>query len=95
MKDISRSKLRANTIVLATWLCVASVFPAVAFAKSSFRSYELKSGYEEVLFADFDGDGLDDIIVTNKPNLVFFFQDRKNGFGKKPDMSYCLARPSL
>ena len=65
-------------------------------AKPTFRSYELKSTYDELLFADFNGDSLDDIIVIDEPNLVFFFQDSKHGFAKKPDLVYSLGdKPSV
>lgn len=86
-----------NFIVSTIWLFLAGVFPAEAFgAKPSFKYYELESDYKEMFFSDFDGDGLDDIIVIDEPNLVFFFQDRKSGFGKKPDIYYSLGdEPSI
>ena len=57
-------------------------------AKPSFKSYELKLRHTEMLRFDFDGNGLDDIISKNPDNLVFFFQDAKDGFSKKPDLVY-------
>jgi hypothetical protein len=49
-----------------------------------------------MLFLDFDGDNLDDIVTIDEPNLVFFFQDRKHGFGKGPHLIYSLGdEPSI
>ena len=60
-------------------------------AEPTFSSYELRSAHEELLFSDFDGDGLDDIIMIDEPNLILFFQDRKNGFPKDPHLVYPLG----
>jgi len=97
VKSFCKNEVKINTLVFTIWLFVTSVFPAKAFgAKPSFKSFELKSDYKEFCFSDFDGDGLDDIIVIDEPNLVFFFQDHKSGFGKKPDMFYSLGdEPSI
>lgn len=64
--------------------------PSLVAGKSNvkFGSYELKTGSDEVLLFDFDGDGLDDIVVIDDQDLVFFFQDAKRGFGKNPDLVY-------
>ena len=59
--------------------------------RPSFKSFELQSEHEEMLYFDFDGDGLDDIVLVNEPNLVFFFQDPKRGFGKEADLLYSLS----
>jgi hypothetical protein len=78
------------------FLAIAGLPSKVFGAKPSFKSYELKSTYDELLFADFDGDGLDDIIVIDEPNLVFFFQDSKHGFTKNPNLVCSLGdKPSV
>ena len=65
-------------------------------SKVKFSSYELKAKTGEILLFDFDGDGLDDIVVINEPNLIFFFQDRKNGFHKEPALIYSTGdKPSV
>ncbi len=72
-------------------LVTTVLLPNTTWAKSSFRQYELKSTYSELLFSDLDGDGLDDIIVIKEPNLAFFFQDGKKGFTKAPNLIYSLG----
>ena len=37
---------------------------------------------------DFNGNGLNDIIIIDEPNLVFFFQDPKRGYTKEPHLIY-------
>jgi hypothetical protein len=76
---------------------MAAELPPKAFgAKPQFRWYELKSTCNELLFSDFDGDGLEDIIAIEEPNLVFFFQDDKNGFTNTPNLVYSLGdNPSV
>ncbi len=70
--------------------------PSALGARPAFKSYTLKSNYEQILFSDFNGDGFDDIVVINEPNLVFFFQDSKRGFAKNPDLVYSLGdKPSV
>ena len=65
-------------------------------ANPTFSSYELRAKHEEILFLDFDGDKLDDIVAIDEPNLVFFFQNRKHGFGKDPHLIYSLGdEPSV
>jgi hypothetical protein len=84
-------------VVLAICFLATGGFSLEALeAKPTFRSYELKSEYEEIQFFDFDGDGLGDIIVIDEPNLVFFFQDPKHGFTKNPNLVYSPDdKPSL
>ncbi|MHC4478112.1 MAG: FG-GAP repeat domain-containing protein [Planctomycetota bacterium] len=77
--------------LVVCFLAIAGSPSKVLGAKPSFKSYELKSACHELLFADFDGDGLDDIIVIDEPNLVFFFQDAKRGFTKTANLVYSLA----
>jgi len=69
---------------------VALLYPA-AGAKVAFRSYELRYKPQELLFFDFDGNGFDDIVVADEPNLVFFFQDTKRGFRMNPTLNCSLA----
>lgn len=89
--------MKYNILFFIGCFLVATGLPSkVLGAKPSFKSYELKSTYDELLFADFDGDGLDDIIVIEEPNLVFFFQDPKHGFPKTANLVYSLGdKPSV
>jgi hypothetical protein len=65
-------------------------------ARPTFKSYDLNSNYEQIRFFDFDGDRLDDIVLINEPNLVFFFQDSVRGFAGEPDLVYWLGdKPSV
>jgi hypothetical protein len=65
-------------------------------AKPSFTSYELESGNNKIRYFDFNKDGLDDIIVIDEPNLVFFFQDPKEGFTTVANLVYPLEnKPSV
>jgi len=97
VKSVCKNKVRVNLIVLDICFLVTGGFSLEAVgAKPTFSSYELKSEYGEIQFFDFDGDGLDDIIATDEPNLVFFFQDPKDGFTKSPNLVYSLAnKPSV
>ena len=72
-------------------------FTSTAFgAAPSFKSYTLDSNYEQFIFSDFSGDGLDDIVLINEPNIVFFVQDSELGFAGNPDLVYSLAdKPSV
>jgi hypothetical protein len=89
--------MKYDILVFVVCFLLANGLPSkVLDAKSTFRSYEIKSDYKEILFSDFDGDGLDDIILINEPNIVFFFQDSKDGFTKAPNLVYSLEnRPSV
>jgi hypothetical protein len=84
-------------LVLAALFLAIAGSPLEAFgAKPVFKSYNLESKYKDVYFFDFSGDGLDDILVINEPNLVFFFQDSARGFAGKPDLVYSLdGKPSV
>ncbi|MHC4309203.1 MAG: FG-GAP repeat domain-containing protein [Planctomycetota bacterium] len=92
-----QNEVRMHFLVLAALFSVTAGLPLeVLGAKPTFKSYNLKSKYEEVHFFDFSGDGLDDILVINEPNLVFFFQDSARGFGGNPDLVYWLGdKPSV
>ncbi|MHC4084307.1 MAG: FG-GAP repeat domain-containing protein [Planctomycetota bacterium] len=97
MKSIFQNGARTHFLIFAALFFVAAGFPLEARgAKPAFKSYNLESKYEEVHFFDFSGDGLDDILVINEPNLVFFFQDSGRGFAEKPDLVYSLGdKPSV
>jgi hypothetical protein len=86
-----------NILVSVMCFLMVTTLPLkVLGANPSFMRYELKSSYNELLFSDFDGDGLDDIIIIDGPNLVFFFQDGKNGFTNTPNLIYSLgSNPSV
>jgi hypothetical protein len=97
VKSVCKNTVKINLVVLAVLFFVTGVFGLQALgAKPKFGSYELKAQYKELFFPDFDGDGLDDIIAIDEPNLVFFFQDTKHGFAKNPDLVYSLGlKPSV
>ncbi|MHC4655375.1 MAG: FG-GAP repeat domain-containing protein [Planctomycetota bacterium] len=92
-----QNEIRIHFLVLAALFFVAFGFTSQVFgAKPAFKSYNLKSKYEEVHFFDFSGDGLDDILVINEPNLFFFFQDSPHGFAEDPSLVYFLGdKPSV
>jgi len=97
VKSMFQNEVRIHFLILAVLFFVTAGFPLEALgAKPAFKSYNLESKYEEVHFFDFSGDGLDDILVINEPNLVFFFQDSARGFADKPDQVYSLGdKPSV
>ena len=97
MKSIFQNEVRIHTLFLAALLLVTAGFPLEALgAKPTFKSYNLESKYEEVHFFDFDGNGLDDVLVINEPNLVFFFQNSARGFAGNPDLVCSLGdKPSV
>lgn len=97
MKSMFQNVIRIHFLVFAALFSVIAGFPLEARgAKPAFTSYNLESKYEEDHFFDFSGDGLDDIVVINEPNLVFFFQDSARGFAEKPDLVYSLGdKPSV
>ncbi|HUS73364.1 MAG TPA: VCBS repeat-containing protein [Sedimentisphaerales bacterium] len=97
MKSVCKNTVMVNLVVLVIWFFVTGGFPLqVLGAKPKFSSYELKAKHEEIFFPDFDGDGLDDIIAIDEPNLLFFFQDAKRGFAKNPDLVYSFGdKPSV
>jgi len=89
VKSMFHNEVRIHILVLAVFLFVTAGFPLKApGAKPTFKSYNLQSKYEDVRFFDFSGDGLDDILVIDEPNLVFFFQDPVRGFAGSPDLVY-------
>lgn len=95
VKSKFQNEARKHFIVLAALFSVTAGLPLqVLGAKPEFTSYNLKSKYEEVHFFDFSGDGLDDILLINEPNLVFFFQDSARGFSGEPDLVYWLGDKS-
>ncbi len=97
MKSMFQNEVRIHFLVFAALFSVTAGFSLEALgAKPAFTSYNLKSKYEEVHFFDFSGDGLDDILVINEPNLFFFFQDSSRGFAENPDLVYSLGdKPSV
>jgi hypothetical protein len=80
----------------ALFVVIAGFTSAAPGAGPAFKSYTLESNYEQIFFSDFSGDGLDDIVLINEPNLVFFVQDPKRGFAGNPDLVYSLGdKPSV
>jgi len=90
-------KTRYEFLFLFVFFLVSTGLPLKAFgARPSFKSYEIKSELKGILYFDFDGDGLDDIITIDDPNLAFFFQDSKRGFAKDPDLVCLLSdKPAI
>ena len=69
------SVIRAkSSILILCGLIAAGLMTDSLFAKSTFTSCQIKSDFSDMQFFDFDGDGLDDIILMNKSSLLFFFQ---------------------
>lgn len=97
MKPIFQNEAMTHLFALAllSFFTGGFVSPASG-AKPAFKSYDLKSNYEQIQSFDFNGDGLDDIVLINEPNLVFFFQDSKNGFTEKANLICSLSgKPSV
>jgi len=59
---------------------------SVVQAKVRFRSSELHAKAEQILFADLDGDGLQDAAFIDDPNMAVFFQQAKGGFTKQAQL---------
>ena len=97
MKSIPQNEVRIQLFTFtALFFVTGALVSAARGAKSTFKSYDLKSHYEQIEFFDFDGDNLDDIVLINEPNLVFFFQDSKNGFTEKANLIYSFSKkPSV
>ena len=83
-------------IVAAVLWGASGLLLGASKSKVEFNSYELKAKTGEILSFDFDGDGLDDIVVINEPNLIFFFQDSKDGFAEEAELIYSAGgKPSI
>jgi len=97
VKSILQNEVRIHFFSLAMLFSVTGGFTSASLAaKPTFKSYDLNSNYEQILFCDLNGDRLDDIVLINEPNLVFFFQDSKVGFTKKANLVYSLSdKPSV
>jgi hypothetical protein len=77
-------------------LLFAADLAAAGSGGFKFTAYEILSKPDEMLFVDFDGDGLDDIATIDGGNLQFFFQDARRGFGKTAGLVFRLGEaPSL
>jgi len=97
VKSMFQNEVRIHLLTLAALFFVTFGFTSQVFgARATFTSYDLESKYEEVHFFDFSGDGLDDILLINEPNLFFFFQDSSRGFAGEPDLVYSPGdKPSV
>lgn len=78
-------------IVAAVLWGVSGLSLGAGKSKIKFSTYELKAKTGEILHFDFDGDGLNDIVVINEPNLIFFFQNHKGGFANEPELVYSMG----
>jgi len=58
----------------------------VVQAKVRFRSSEMHGKANQVLFADLDGDRLQDAVFIDDPNMTVYFQRAKGGFPKQPNL---------
>jgi len=97
VKSISQNEVRIHFLFLAALFFIAVLNASAApGAKSTFKSYDLKSNYEQIQLFDFDGDGFDDIVLINEPNLIIFFQDSQGGFPTNPHLVYSFVdKPSV
>ena len=97
MKSAFQNEVRVHLFAFAVLFFVICGFSSATIgARATFKSYDLKSNYEQIRFFDFDGDRLDDIVLINEPNLVLFFQDSQGGFAEIPNLVYSLAdKPSV
>ena len=89
MKAKLKNEVRKHFLASLTLLFITAGLSSQALgARHTFKSYNIKSNYKEISFFDFDGDGLDDVIINNEPNLVFFLQNPRDGFTKAPNLVY-------
>jgi len=97
VKSTLRNEFSIHFLALtALFSVVFGLAEEAAGAKPTFKAYNLKSKYEDIHFFDFDGDGLDDIVLISEPNLVFFFQNSARGFAGNPDLVCSLGdKPSV
>jgi hypothetical protein len=97
VKSTLRNEFKIHFLSLVALFSVTvGLATEAAGAKSTFKAYNLKSKYEDIHFFDFNGDGLDDIVLISEPNLVFFFQNSARGFAGNPDLVCSLGdKPSV
>jgi hypothetical protein len=91
MRLTSIQRMPLHSAVMAAVLIVSA-----AGAKVTYRECLVHGPTDEVLFCDLDGDRLQDLVLTNEPNLLIFYQDRQKGFAERPDQVCRLEnRPSI
>ncbi len=85
---------RIRLFIIATALTATSG-PSLeaAGSRATFTSSELKTKWSEIETFDFDGDGLEDIVLLDpdRKSLSFFFQDARGGFSEDPQIAYSFA----
>jgi len=83
-----------------TWLpallAICLLFCPPAEAKPNFIASDIPRSCQQLLIADLDGDGLQDLVLVEETNLAVFYQDSKHGFSREPQFVHHLdPRPSL
>lgn len=89
----SEAKLKVlASIVFGLGLMVCSAAPP----RPSFMASDVPVRGAELLLADLDGDGLQDLIMLDEFKLSIFYQDAKGSFPREPQQGYQLeARPCV
>jgi hypothetical protein len=85
---------RISLFIIITVLSATSgVSLEAAGSRVTFTSSELKTKWSEIETLDFDGDGLEDIMLLDpdRKNLSFFFQDTRGGFSEDPQITYSFG----
>jgi len=83
------------------FILIVVLFPSsfclgAASRGAGFQLFKLKYAGQEILPVDFNGDNLEDIIIVDEPNLLFFFQREGDGFGEEADLVYSLGdKPAI
>ena len=85
------TKITSLCFVMLIALGVGGQSLRAAAANIRFSSYELAAEQQELLLFDFDGDGLDDMVLLDEPNLAIFFQDARTGFPQAPHLTFSPA----
>jgi hypothetical protein len=77
-----------TAVLSAGVLSLEAARPAVTFTSS-----ELKTKWSEIQTFDFDGDGLEDVVLLDpdRKSLSFFFQDAESRFPENPQVTYSFG----
>lgn len=91
--------IQRNARLLPPFAIALAIFLAAgspAKAASTFNAYQIGGTNSDIIVADLNGDGLQDLLLVNGLDLGIYFQDSKQGFTHEPQQACHLdAKPSL